>query len=206
MPSRDAPLLAGRSAFVTGRESGFGRELALGLEDLGASIATEPPLDLVVHADLDEAALQRQALAETAAEDWDRRCEAVLQAALQCAQSAFTALRGRGLLVFVTPTVGITGAPELVPYAAAVEGIRALAKSAARQWGHHGIRVNCVAPPVELLAPDAGRLGPDVADRALADAPTVRDSVASVIALLAAPGSVVTGTTIVVDGGVVMAP
>ena len=89
---------------------------------------------------------------------------------------------------------------------AAVEGVRALAKSAARQWGGARIRVNCVAPRAELLAPDAGPLSPDVAEPALAGVPADVGAVASAITLLAAEGIVVTGATIVVDGGVVMIP
>jgi 3-oxoacyl-[acyl-carrier protein] reductase len=103
-----------------------------------------------------------------------------------------------GRLVLVTPTVGLTGAPELVPYATAVEGMRALAKSAARQWGGHGIAVNCVAPPIELVAGAASQ--PPVGGWALGH-------IAPVVALLAGEAAhSVTGTTITVDGGVVMAP
>jgi 3-oxoacyl-[acyl-carrier protein] reductase len=115
-------------------------------------------------------------------------------------------LQGRGgRIVFVTPTVALTGAAQLVPYASAVEGIRALAKSAARQWGTDGITVNCVAPPVELLGDATSPPGLEAA--ALGREPDARADVAPVLALLAAPGAhFVTGTTIVLDGGRVMAP
>ena len=42
---------------------------------------------------------------------------------------------GGGAFVVITPVVGMSGAAELGPYSAAVEGVRLLAKSAARQWG-----------------------------------------------------------------------
>ena len=48
-------------------------------------------------------------------------------------------------IVLVTPTIGLAGAGELVAYTTAVEGIRAMAKSAARQWRSEGIVVNMVA-------------------------------------------------------------
>jgi 3-oxoacyl-[acyl-carrier protein] reductase len=163
-------------------------------------------VDGVLDALLDPEALVTTPIADLAEHDWDRRCEAGLRAALACAQAAFAVVRRPGgRLVLVTPTIGITGAAGLVPYATAVEGRRALAKSAARQWGASGLTVNCVAPPVALLG--AGAADPAVEAPALGRAPSGRADVAPVVAaLLAEPSHFVTGATVTVDGGVVMAP
>lgn len=207
-------MLDGRRVLVTGCDAVLGSEILLGLEDLGASAsivaATElgaqtGVVDVVVHSAFD--VIERQTLAGTTGADWSRRCEAALRGALTCSRGAYSLLHARGgLLVFVTPTIGITGAAELVPYASAVEGMRAMAKSAARQWGGLGIRVNCVAPSAEQMFPAAGPLSPDVAEPALGGPPAARGALASAIALLAAVGSPITGATIVVDGGVLMVP
>src|SRR5262249_28986795 len=164
------------------------------------------PVDVVVHALVDPAAAVARPIAETDQEAWDARGEAGIRSALACAQAAFTELRDRGgRLVFVTPTVALTGAVGLVPYVTALEGIRALAKSAARQWGRYDITANCVAPPVGLVAADAD--APGIAEPALGRMPDARRDVAPVIALLVADaGHFVTGSTVAVDGGVVMAP
>lgn len=145
----------------------------------------------------------------TACDDatWDERCEAPLRAALACAQAAFDHLGGGGALVYITPTVTLTGASGLVPYVTALEGVRALAKSAARQWGAGGITVNCVAPALAVVAPGVAASDPAVAEAALGGPPDPRTGVAPVVAWLLSPlARAVTGLTIALDGGVVMAP
>jgi citronellol/citronellal dehydrogenase len=112
---------------------------------------------------------------------------------------------GRGLVVFIglSPRRAIPGMAHAVAARAAVE---ALSTTLALEWGHHGIRAVTVTPGVirtegldgygaeriaewERTVP-LGRLG-------------TPEEVASVIAFLASPGGAyVTGTTILVDGGV----
>ena len=203
-------MLAGRVVLVTGGGEGIGREVASGLEDAGAVVAAAEgplgsradaerafadaagpvgPVDAVVHALVDPDALVSADLADTDEASWDRRCEGVLRTALWCCQAAFVEFGDRGgRIVLVTPTVGLTGAAGLAPYATAVEGMRTLAKSAARQWGSHGIAVNCVAPRID-------------------GAPDVRADIAPVVAMLLGDAAhIVTAATVVVDGGLVMAP
>jgi NAD(P)-dependent dehydrogenase (short-subunit alcohol dehydrogenase family) len=221
-------LLEGRVALVTGAERGVGAGLAAGLADEGATVATtggfasresadrgftdavraHGPLDLVVHAHVDPDALTVAELSGTDEAAWERRCETLLREALWVAQAAFASFAGRGgHLVFVTPTVGMSGAIGLAPYASAVESVRALAKSAARQWGALGIRVNCLAPPVETVDPSLDVSGPWLAPVALGRGPDARTDLAPAVALLSADGAhFVTGTTLVVDGGILMAP
>ena len=88
-----------------------------------------------------------------------------------------------------------------------VEGVRALAKSAARQWGPAGITVNAVLVPPALVAPELVAVTTFNAPPVVGRLPDPRDDVAAAIALFAAPtAGGITGSTIVVDGGSVMAP
>lgn len=113
-----------------------------------------------------------------------------MRAALGALQTAHR--DGAKRIVLVLPTVGLSGAEGMALEAAVAEGLRALAKSAAKQWGADGITVNCVMVPV----PAAGQLSlaPPALDHVDVDA---------VISLLLddRAGSI-TAATLVADGGV----
>jgi 2-hydroxycyclohexanecarboxyl-CoA dehydrogenase len=115
--------------------------------------------------------------------------------------------RGRGTVVNTASSTGVEGDPGFAAYGIAKEGIRALTKHAAREWGPENITVNvlCPAALTEHLAEYAaaherwmkavvkrvplGRLGDPVAD------------IAPVVLSLATDLRYVTGATIMVDGG-----
>ena len=62
-------------------------------------------------------------------------------------QAVFPAMReqGWGRIVTMGSNAALLGAAGYGPYAVAKEGIRALTRVAAREWGQHGILVNCIA-------------------------------------------------------------
>src|SRR5690606_18281289 len=65
------------------------------------------------------------------------------------ARAAFTHLAGAGRsgrLIFVSSPAGVDGSAAMPMYGAVKGAQRALAKSLAREWGEHGITVNCIAP------------------------------------------------------------
>jgi 3-oxoacyl-[acyl-carrier protein] reductase len=179
-------------------------EIAQLLSTGGFDVTTEfvPSLDGLVHVpDLSAAAAGR--LVDLDDNDWDRRGEAVLRDALHACQHAYTAMRARGgRIVLVTPSIALVGAELRAPFAMACEGVRTLAKAAARQWGSDGITVNCVAPSLDAFGIQHDALG-SVAP-ALGRTASLVDVVAVVAALLGDAGAVVTGITVPVDGGVVM--
>jgi 3-oxoacyl-[acyl-carrier protein] reductase len=187
-------LLDGRTVHLSGDDG----TLATALTALGATVdAGRGPAELVVHVVIDPGGLVERSLADTDAQEWQRRCDDVLTTAIAAAKDAHVRLApAGGRLVFVLPSIGLTGAAGLVPFATAVEGVRALAKTAARQWGEDGITVACIARHVA---------GPTVALSSI-DQPT-DDDVAGVIALLANEHAMsVTGATLVLDGGTVLVP
>jgi 3-oxoacyl-[acyl-carrier protein] reductase len=212
------------TAVVAG-DAGFGTALAerLGRRNHGAVAlvpAADEPADAVaalesvagvgavVHVCGDDASLVGAPLTATDTTAWEAGCERTLWRALGTLQAAHAALSGRGggHIVIVTATTAASGAPSSVPLLAAVEGTRALAKSAARQWGAVGISVNCVAVPLELLAPRHTGLTSFLPPAAI-PRPDPIDDVAGAIEFLGGPGAHgISGATLLVDGGAVMVP
>lgn len=203
---------------VAGGDTAPGSELATGLRDLEATVHVTTArfesaesaidafdafesIDALVHVPFDEIALVRAAFAAVDEGTWDARGEGLIRSALWSVQAAYRRMVDRGgRIVLVVPVVGLVGGVERVPLATAGEGMRALAKVAARQWGNVGITVNCVA--VALDPSDGGPLPPALARRA-----ELAHEVAAVVAfLLSDAAAAVTGVTIPVDGGVVMLP
>jgi 3-oxoacyl-[acyl-carrier protein] reductase len=180
--------------------SPFADELAAALD--GATLA-----DCVVHVCGDDGGAVAGELDTLGADEWDRRAEQVLRDAVHALQDAHRTLSARGgRIVLVAPTAGIPGAPGLVPFLTAVEGVRAMAKSAARQWGAVDISVNTVLVPIELLVPATAGATSFLPPPALGAPPTVTDVAAAVIAFADPDRHGITGATVIVDGGSVMAP
>jgi NAD(P)-dependent dehydrogenase (short-subunit alcohol dehydrogenase family) len=159
------------------------------------------PVDLLVHAYSDPSAFVRQPIQDVDDATWDARCEAGIRSALFALQAAHGRMRDRGgRIVLLAGTVGQSGAQGLVPYSASVEGQRALAKSAARQWGRVGITVNIVCPAMDHLGGEAISLTHHVP--ALGGAGDPERDIAPVIAFLVSDAAgFVTGNTLRLDGG-----
>lgn len=194
---------------VVGAVTGLGGALADGFGGTALELASAIPPEqdgvaIVVGADPAPAAA---ALTHTSPGTWREQCDEVLLAAMTALQRARESVKEcGGRLVVITPTVGLSGSPSLVPYTTAIEGVRALAKSAARQWGREGIRLNLVAVPLSLIAPHVvvpSHLTPPAVRDADALLPTL---IGSVRFLLGTDAPALSGATIVADGGSVMVP
>jgi 3-oxoacyl-[acyl-carrier protein] reductase len=223
--------LTGRVAVVTGAERPLLAGLAHALRSAGASVAEVPsselhsrtsaatafttaaatlggPVDIVVHGAVPEIAFEAIDFDQVDDARWDAVWEATMGAAIHALQLGFEQMRGRGgRFVFVTPTVSMSGAARLVPYTTAVEGIRLLAKSAARQWGPDGITVNCLAPAPEHFPIGVASIDVSLAPPALGGPGDAVTDLGPIAVFLAGDAShALTGATLCADGGVWMAP
>ena len=137
---------------------------------------------------------------------FDSAWEQPMRRAIGAFQTAHRASHER--IIVIVPTIGMSGARGLAHAAATAEAMRALVKSAARQWGADGITVNTIAVAPALFGIDAAAVGPvSLAPPALASPITATDDIAPIVAMLASRAAhSVTGATLTADGGVWMSP
>lgn len=101
----------------------------------------------------------------------------------------------------------MAGAARLVAYTTAVEGIRAMAKSAARQWKREDVSVNLVAAPLRLFTPEMDSFTAHLTAAVVHDDSTLLHTVVEAVKFLLRPDiDHLVGETIVADGGAVMLP
>jgi 3-oxoacyl-[acyl-carrier protein] reductase len=142
---------------------------------------------------------------------WEQNSRTAVWGSFFCAQLTFAHLRdagARGRLILVTSPAGVEGSGNLPLYAPVKAAQRAIAKSLAREWGPHGITVNCIAPVAETPAlARAFASIPTLKERLEARTPVGRvgdaeHDIGGVAAFLASDDAgYVTGQTIVCDGG-----
>jgi len=142
--------------------------------------------------------------------DWER-CLSVLPLSGRVLQSLYRTAECRsGCVIVLGLPIAQTGAAGLVPLSALLEGQRSLAKAAAREWGAAGLRVHWVGMRPECLIPpptwSALPRKADRIERALPEAPGLRE-IAAWLALFGGHGAAaMTGTSALCDGGEWMLP
>lgn len=128
-----------------------------------------------------------------------------------CARAAREHLRrGRGAIVNITSTSGLFGgsSAEGSAYDASKAALTQLTSSLAAEWGPDGVRVNAVAPATVVTERSQDDLvGTEYGRQEEARTPLRRlgrpADIAGAVAFLAGPDAAfITGTTLLVDGGV----
>jgi 3-oxoacyl-[acyl-carrier protein] reductase len=170
-------------------------------------VRDEGRLDLVVHC----AGITRdRSLARMTDAEWSEVIDTNLGSAFHLVRSAIAPLReaGGGAIVLVSSINAERGKAGQANYAASKAGLIGFARTAARELGRHGIRVNVVAPGWVDTAMTAV-LTPEFRQRALDETVLGRvgtpGDVAGPIVFLCSPLSRhITGQVLRVDGGQLM--
>jgi len=227
--------LAGRRAIVAAGGLPIASALVHGLKRHGARVAELPMAfgsraaaetaladaarelggaDLIVHASATPEALAVRPLDALSANDWQAAVHRSMLATVYCLQGAHAQQRKQGgAVVLIGPSTALIGAAGLVPLMTLAEAQRTLVKSAARQWGGLGMRLNWVGVAArhfdpalsDAPLPQTPELGPP--PPALGRVPEPQADVADVIAWLASDGArAVTGASFNLDGGDWMVP
>lgn len=170
-----------------------------------------PELHLLVHC----AGITRDGvLWKLADEDWTEVLRVNLDSAFHLLKGCTPLLRaaaasGGCSVVLVTSINGERGRFGQANYAASKAGLIALARTAARELGRFGVRVNCVAPGLIVTAMTRA-LPPEAAERSIAEtalghAGRPQDVADAVLYLCSGMSVHVTGQVLRVDGGQLMA-
>lgn len=149
------------------------------------------------------------------ADNMEENCKVDFQSAffgsLQLMQLCYPHMvkQGRGSILNFGSSFGIRCEPGFLAYAASKEAIRALTRTAAREWGKDGIRVNTLLPTA--LSPkaiwyleDSGTYDAELSKVALGKFGSAEDIAPTAVFLASDDSNYVTGQTIGVDGGSIM--
>jgi NAD(P)-dependent dehydrogenase (short-subunit alcohol dehydrogenase family) len=224
------------TAIVTGGASGIGGACTAQLQAAGARVAVldlqdAPGADLSVRVDVaDEkqvvdgvARVVRELgglkvavlsagvggsapLCEMTTAEWDRVMNVNLRGAFICLRECARAMTDGGVIVAITSVSGMLHERTMAHYGASKAGLAHLVRSAARELGALGIRVNAVAPgitdtpmfaPTERLPGYRERVGRRAALGRIGTADEVAQAVVSLCGL-----DWVTGQVLAADGGV----
>lgn len=145
-------------------------------------------------------------------EDWDRTQAVCLRGVFLGIKHAVAPMRARGggAIVSTASIAGIDGYANLHAYCAAKAGVVNLTRSAALEFAHEKIRVNCIAPggvSTPILALGGGGFNKEATDAALVNAQPLpiagqpEDIAEAALFLACDAARFITGHCLVVDGG-----
>ena len=184
--------------------------LVLDVTDLastGAAIAAQAPFDVLVN----NAGTNRpKPILDVSIEDYDAVLGLNLRAAYFLAQAVMRGLvaAGRpGSVINISSQMGHVGAANRSLYCASKWGMEGMSKAMAVELAPHRIRVNCIAPTfieTPLTRPyfeDPAFLASVLSKIKLGRLGQVEDLMGAIVFLAGGASALVTGTSLVVDGG-----
>lgn len=177
------------------------------VEATEAALAALPAFDILVNS----AGLARHSAAtDTTPQDFDAVTALNLRAAYFLTRSVAARLIAEGKpgsLINISSQMGHVGGVDRAVYAATKHAVEGMTKSMAIEWGRHGIRVNTIAPTfIRTALTEATFANPDraawIAGKIkLGRVGEVTDIMGPVVFLASDAAALITGTSLLVDGG-----
>jgi NAD(P)-dependent dehydrogenase (short-subunit alcohol dehydrogenase family) len=172
-----------------------------------AAIEAFGAIDVLVNNAAVYAGLPRRGFEEIPIEEWDRVMAVNVRGPWLCARACAPAMRARGggAIVNIASATFHTGSPLFAHYVASKGALIALTRVLARELGDDSIRVNAIAPGFTLTqasrdrVPDAETYGVDRG--AIKRAVSPEDLVGTAVFLASEASAMMTGQTLIVDGG-----
>jgi len=147
---------------------------------------------------------------ETSPEQWDDIMDVNAKGVFLGTKAAIPEMRkaGGGSIVNISSTAGLVGSKTSAAYSASKGAVRIFSKSTAVQYASEGIRANSIHPgPIDTdmgdqVWPDATSREASISRTALARIGTANDIAYGALYLASDESSFVTGSELVIDGGV----
>lgn len=159
------------------------------------------------------AGLERRPFWDIDAAEWDRVTRVNIRSVWLCSKASSASMRsaGTGSIVNLSSNTITFGMPNLLHYVASKAAVVGMTRSMAHELGPYGVTVNAVAPGLvtteitkEWVSEDYRR---QVAEGQCISRPIMPADIARTVAFLCGPDArMITGQTILVNGGATMGP
>ena len=177
------------------------------LQAIGTAVSSYGRLDILVN----NAGIWRGGRVEdTTVEEWDSILDVNAKGVFLGTKLAIPEMRklGGGSIINISSTAGLVGSPRSSAYSASKGAVRLFTKTTAVQYGKEGIRANSIHPgPVDTAMAD--QISPGEEGRKVSAARTLigrmgtpEDIAYGALYLASDESSFVTGSELVIDGGV----
>ncbi|RLJ36162.1 2-deoxy-D-gluconate 3-dehydrogenase [Litoreibacter meonggei] len=174
------------------------------LDALKAAFEQHDPYDIIVNS----AGLARHTAAfDTTPEDYDAVMGLNLRAAYFLSSYAAKRMTGAGSIIHISSQMGHVGGVDRAVYCASKHGLEGMVKAMAIEWGPRQIRINTICPtfirtPLTAATFENPERAAWIAEKIkLGRVGEVEDIMGAVLYLASDASSLVTGTSMLIDGG-----
>lgn len=189
---------AGGTALAVPCDVSDAEQVKLAVEKVAAAYGG---VDVLVNVAFDPSVVHSPVL-ELSVQQLQRNLDMGPIAYLRTMQACYPFLKasGHGRVINFASLAGVTGLSPYGPYNMAKEAVRALTRTAAREWGKDNITVNNVMPVADTWGAAAANLPPP--ENALARYGSPEEDIAPVVMFLASEDArFLTGYSLTPDGG-----